>query len=276
MGTTDMKVIVGERLNTSRKQIREAVLARDENRIILEARAQLENGALEARAQLENGATHIDVNAGAGGGNEKEDLEWLVHAVQKSVDAPLCIDSPNPEAILGVLAGLRHRPLINSISLEAKRFEALGPLVKEHDCDIVGLCMSDEGMPADEQEIVKRAALLIEALGRLGVAPGRIYIDPLVQPVGANHLSGRMVLSAMRSIRRLHPESHLICGLSNISFGMPRRKEINRVFLTMAMAAGLDSAILDPLDAHLMSDLKCARMLLGADPYCLKYLKACK
>lgn len=264
MGTIDMKVIVGERLNTSRKRIREAVLARNEIAI-----------ADEARKQWESGATHIDVNAGAPGGNEKEDLAWLVAVVQKSVDAPLCIDSPNPEAILSVLDRLVHRPLINSISLETKRFDALAELVKTHPCDIVGLCMSDGGMPVDDQDIVKRAGLLVEALGRLGVGLERIYIDPLVQPIGANHLNGRMALIAMQSIRRLYPEVHLICGLSNISFGMPRRKEINRVFLTMAMAAGLDSAILDPLDSSLMADLRGARMLLGLDPYCLSYLKAC-
>ena len=260
-----MKVIVGERINSTRKPIREAIDNRDA--------AVIER---EARMQQEKGATHIDVNAGGHGRPEQEDLLWLIDVVQQTVDLPLCVDSADPKVIAGVFHRLTKRPIINSVSLEQDRMEGMASFLANHECDIVGLCMSDKGMPETAQEIVARAQTLVRILEEMGIDRDRIYIDPLIQPIGTNHQNGQIVLQAIRGILETCPEVHLICGLTNISFGMPERKQINRCLLTLLMAAGLDGVILDPLDENLMRDLFTTTMLLGRDPYCLNYIKACK
>lgn len=260
-----MKTIVGERINSTRKPIRHAIDNRDAG--VIER---------EARMQQEKGATHIDVNAGGHGRPEQEDLLWLIDVVQRTVDLHLCIDSADPQVIAGVFSRLTKRPIINSVSLERQRMAGMAPFLTTHDCDIVGLCMSDEGVPQTAEKIVARAQTLVRTLEEMGINRDQIHIDPLIQPIGTNHQNGRTVLQAIQGILETCPGVHLICGLTNISFGMPERKQINRCLLTLLMAGGLDGVILDPLDENLMKDLVTNTMLLGKDPYCLNYIKACK
>lgn len=260
-----MKIIVGERINTTRPPIRHAVDTRDAALI-----------AHEARLQKAHGATHIDINAGGHGRPEMDDLAWLIQVVQDAVDLPLCIDSADHHVLTGVIDGLKKRPIINSISLETKQMNGMRPFLEAHDCDVVGLCMSDEGLPGTADEIVSRAQRLVRELDGLGIDRDRQFIDPLVQPIATNHTNGHNVIKAVRNIRETCPGIHIISGLSNISFGMPGRKQINRCFLGLLMAAGLSAAILDPLDADIMADVTAHRMLLGMDPYCLGYIAARK
>ncbi len=255
--------IVGERINTSRKKIQEAVVARDAPHI-----------QTEVRQQQEAGASFIDVNAGTFIGDEMEHMEWLVGVVQEVATVPLCLDSPDPKILEAAYGLLKEPPMVNSISLEQERFETMMPFLKGRDCRIVALCMDDSGMPTSAADIVDRARRLTAALETVGMSRDRIYLDFLVQPISTDTANGPMVMEAVRGINQGIPGVHTICGLSNISFGMPQRKIINRTFLALLMASGLDTAILDPMDRELMAVVKTAEMLLGHDEYCTKYLKA--
>jgi len=254
--------IVGERINTSRKKIQEAVAARDAQYI-----------QEEARKQQEAGASFIDVNAGTFVGEEREHLEWLVRVVQEVVTVPLCLDSPDPRVLEAAYGLLKEPPMVNSISLEQERFETMIPFLRGRECCIVALCMDDSGMPKSALDIIERAEKLVAALEGIGMTRNRIYVDFLVQPISTDTSNGLMAMAAVGGINQAVPGVHTICGLSNISFGLPQRRIINRTFLALIRAAGLDTAILDPLDRELMSVVKTAEMLLGHDEYCTSYLK---
>ena len=255
--------VVGERINTSRKKIQEALDSKDSFYI-----------QEEVRKQQAAGARFIDVNAGACIGEEMVSMEWLLGVIQEVAMVPLCIDSPDPKVLELAYEMLKEAPLINSISLEQERFETMIPFLKGKDCSVVALCMDDSGMPTGARDIIGRAKRLVEALENIGIKRDRIYVDFLVQPISTDTSNGLMVMAAVQGIMQEIAGVHSICGLSNISFGLPQRKIINRTFLALMMASGLDTAILDPLDRELMAVIRTAEMLLGRDEYCTRYLKA--
>jgi 5-methyltetrahydrofolate--homocysteine methyltransferase len=256
-------LIVGELINASRKSVREIIEKRDAQEI-----------AKLARDQKENGAHYIDVNAGVFVGKEPELLKWLVTAVQGAVDAPCCIDSPDPRAIEAALAVHRGTAMINSISLEKERYEKLLPVVAGSKSKVVALCMSDDGMPQTADQRLAIADKLLNGLVKNGVPLEDIYVDPLVQPISTNDAFGVEFLQAIERITQAFKGVHTVCGLSNISFGLPERKFINQTFMVMAIARGLDGAIVNPLDARMMGCIITAEMLMGRDAYCTNYLKA--
>ena len=254
--------VIGERINTSRKKVQAAVADRDADYIID-----------DVQKQQDAGANFIDVNAGARIGHEKGDMEWLLNTIGPITAVPLCLDSPDP-AILEMAYGMvEQTPMINSISLEKDRFDIMMPFLKGKDCKIIALCMDDEGMPASSDDIIARAQKLINELESIGMKQDDIYIDPLVQPISTDSTKGTMVLDAVRQIKKQNQQVHITGGLSNISYGLPERKIINRTFVTLMMDAGMDSAIIDPLDLKIMATIRTADMLLGNDNYCMEYLK---
>jgi cobalamin-dependent methionine synthase I len=255
-------IIVGEKINTSRKSIAEAVEARNADFI-----------AEVAREQAKAGAHYIDVNAGTFLDKEVGYLCWLVEVVQNAVDLPLCLDSPNPQAIEEAMKYHRGEPMINSISLEKERYEALLPVVTRQPCRIVALCMAATSMPNTVEERVEVGAELIHRLTKQGISLENIYLDPLVQPVSVDTSMGKAVLGAIDRVMKDFPGVHTICGLSNISFGLPMRRVINRTFLSLCMASGLSAAILDPTDKELMATLLSVEMLLGGDEYCGNFIE---
>jgi 5-methyltetrahydrofolate--homocysteine methyltransferase len=256
-------LIVGELINTSRRAVEKAV--RERNRVPIQSLAV---------RQADAGADYIDVNAGTFVDREVELLPWLVETVQEAVDLPLCLDSPNPKALEAAMAVHRGVPFINSISLEKERCEAMLPLVTAHPCKLVGLCMKRAGMPATAGERIDAADELISVLTGAGMDPADLYLDPLVQPVSVDIRMGRAVLEAISGIKERFPAVHTICGLSNISFGLPERHRINRCFLSLAMQGGLDAAILDPTDHRLAAALRTTALLLGQDEYCSEFIEA--
>ena len=258
-------LIVGELINTSRKAIKEAVEKKDAGYI-----------KDIARKQAEAGAHYIDVNCGTLVHNEPEVMAWLVGLVREAVDLPLCIDSPNPAALeAGLeLAAERGQPMVNSISAEAGRYSSVLPLVQKYKARVVALLMDDSGMPDTAGQRIAIARRLVGALTQDGVPAEDIYIDPLVKPVSTADTAGLEVLEALQFIKKEHPAVHTICGLSNVSYGLPSRPVLNQVFLVQTMTAGMDAYILDPLDRNLMGFLYASRALLGKDPYCADYLKA--
>lgn len=256
-------LIVGERINTSRKRIRPGVETRDKEFI--------QN---EARIQIEAGAGMIDVNCGTRVKEEPEDLEWLVKTVQEVIDMPLCLDSPSPLALERALGAHKGRALVNSITLEKERMEKTLPLIKKYDARVVALTMDDQGMPNDSKTRVEIAGKILEALEGEGIKKEDIYFDPLVRPIGTDPQQSLMVLEAIKIIMEKFPGVHTFCGLSNISFGLPLRSLINQNFLTMALVMGLDGVIIDPLDKRMMSSLKASLALLNKDQFCLEYINA--
>ncbi len=256
-------IIVGEKINTSRKKIAEAVESRDVDFIVQ-----------TARDQAEAGASFIDVNAGTFVEKETESLCWLVESVQAHIALPLCLDSPDPAALSEAIKLHKGEPMINSISLEKDRYEALLPVITSHPCHVVALCMTQTAMPTSVEDRVAAATELITKLTEKGIPVEKIYVDPLVQPVSVDVRMGTAILGAINEIMRGFPGVNTICGLSNVSFGLPMRSLINRNFLAIAVANGLSAAILDPTDRKLMSTIVTAEMLLGKDDYCEKYIDA--
>lgn len=256
-------LVVGELINASRKPIAAAIEAQDAEAI-----------QKVARDQYDAGADYIDVNAGIFVGQEAEYLEWLVKIVQEVVPAPCCIDSPDPKAIERALAVHQGTAMINSISLEKERFDAMLPMLAGTELKVVALCMSDEGMPETCADRVQIADRLINSLVQKGIPIGNIYVDPLVQPVSTKSTFGVEFLNAIEEIMTKFPGVHTICGLSNISYGLPVRKLLNQNFAVMAIAKGLDSLIINPLDRQMMANLIAAETLAGRDDYCMNYLKA--
>ncbi len=254
--------VIGERINTSRKRVQAAVADRDADYIVN-----------DVTQQQQAGATFIDVNAGARIGHEEADMRWLLDTIQPVCDIPLALDSPDPAILEMAFAMVKRPPMINSISLEKDRFNAMMPFLSGKDCRVIALCMDDAGMPGSSDDILGRAKTLVAELNKIGIPTANIYVDPLVQPISTESSKGVMVLDAVRAIKAEFPEVHITGGLSNISYGLPQRHIINRTFVALMMDAGMDSAIIDPLDKKIMATIKTADMLLGHDQFCMNYLK---
>jgi cobalamin-dependent methionine synthase I len=258
-------IIIGELINGTRKAVAAAVEQRDTAHIQELARKQ--DGA---------GAAFIDCNAGTPGDRELGDMVWVVKAVQEVTSLPLAIDSPNPrvvEAGLDAYTG-SATPMVNSVSLEKSRVEEMLPLAAERKTNVVALAMDDSGVPSKpgaREDIAKR---LIDTCVAAGLPPGNLYIDPVVTTQSSDQCTGPLILQAIGAIKQFAPEVHITGGLSNISYGLPNRKLLNRVFLALCMGAGLDSGILDPTDAHLMATIIAAEALLGCDEWCMNYITA--
>ena len=258
-----MMLIVGEKINTTKKSIDAAVEARD-----VEA---IRDAAIK---QVEAGANVIDVNAGTRIKTEVADMEWLVNVVQEAVDCQLCIDSPNPAAIEMGLKLVKQKPLVNSITGEEERVKEIMPMVKEHRTSVVALTMDEGGMPSTGEDRLKVARKIMDMIAGYNIPMDDIYFDPLVQPVGSGLDQGVAVLEGIELIRDSFPDAHIICGLSNISYGLPDRKLLNRAFLPMAMYVGMDAAVLDPTDKLLMSAMMASSAILAQDEFCLNYISA--
>ncbi|UCC59694.1 MAG: dihydropteroate synthase [Dehalococcoidia bacterium] len=256
-------IIVGEKINTSRKGIEEAVRNRDATFV-----------AKIARDQAEAGADYIDVNAGTFLDQEIDCLCWLVETVQNEVDLPLSLDSPNPKALSEAIKRHKGEPMINSISLETDRFQALIPVITSRPCSVVALCMAETAMPTTVEERVEVGSELINKLTDQGIPLDKIYVDPLVQPISVDTGMGIAVLGAINRIMTDFLGVNTICGLSNISYGLPARQVINRNFLALGISYGLSAAIIDPTDRQLMTTLHTVEMLLGRDEYCENFIDA--
>ena len=255
--------IIGELINASRKVIATAIENQDREAI-----------QKVASDQFENGADFIDVNAGIFVDKEADHLKWLVSSVQEAVDAPCCIDSPDPKAIEAALFVHKGTAMINSISLEKDRCDAILPIVAGTNLKVVALCMSDEGMPKTVDDRMKIADKLVNTLLQNNVSIDNIYVDPLVQPISTEDNFGIEFLNAVEKIMTTFVGIHTICGLSNISYGLPERKFLNQIFMIMAITKGLDTVIVNPLDKRMMANIVAAEMLAGKDSFCGNYLKA--
>ena len=256
-------LIIGERINSSRKSIQEAIKAGDADLI-----------KKEAGIQTEAGADYIDVNAGVFVGEELDRIKWLIETVQEATELPLCIDSPDPKVIEAAVPLVEKTPMINSITLDRVRLETILPLVVEKKAKVIALCQSEEAVPQTVEIKVELAGQLVEKTTAAGLPLDDLYIDPLVYPVATDSKSAQATLDAIDRIMTSFPGVHTTCGLTNVSYGLPGRKLINRTFLAAAIARGMDSAILDPTDKKLYSVLMASRAIRGLDDYCMNFMGA--
>jgi 5-methyltetrahydrofolate--homocysteine methyltransferase len=202
-----------------------------------------------------------------------DDLVWLARLVQETVDVPLSIDTPNPKAAAAALEIHKGRPIINSISLEENRYSAMIELVKQYNAGVIALCLDDVGMPETADDKFANAQKLVEKLNSDGVKNEDIYIDPLVQPVSTDTKFGLQTVEAIRKIRGAFPDVHISCGVSNVSYGLPKRKFLNQAFIVMCIAAGMDTGIIDPNDEVTMRNIWATEALSDRDEYCAGWLE---
>ncbi|HVP58723.1 MAG TPA: dihydropteroate synthase [bacterium] len=254
-------IIIGERLNSSRRPVLEAL--RDRNAAYV---------LKEAAAQERAGADYIDINAAAVLGRETEVLTWIIPLVQGKLRVPLSIDTPNLEAMEAGLRLHKGQALLNSLTGETERVRRFLPLIQEHRPRVIALCLDDQGIPTTAEQEVAIAGRLIEVLTRAGVAAHDIFLDPLVRPVSVDEQAVTLFLDSLDRIKQRFPQVGTVAGISNVSFGLPQRRLLNRALLALASMRGLDAAILDPLDREIVAERIAVRALLGRDPSFKDYL----
>lgn len=262
-------LIVGERINTSRKIKGEAVIE-----VAVKTR-DAEFIADLAKKQFEAGATYIDINAGTLTSGEPEAMEWLTQVVQDAVEAPISFDTPNPAALEKGLAAYNQakgQPLINSITAESERYANILPFVLKYKAKVIALAMDDTGIQQDPAKRLAVARKLIGDLTAAGVALDDIYVDPLTFPIGTGSDVAVSMLDIIEKLASEFPGVHIIAGLSNISHGMPARKLLNQAMTVLALGKGLDAGIIDPNDRYLMALIYSTEALLGCDDFCMNYI----
>jgi len=257
-------IIVGELINGTRARVGAAIESRDAEFI-----SEL------ARRQAEAGADYIDCNSGRVGEAEADDLAWLVGTVQTATDRPVSLDSADPRAIAAGLAAWQGQapPLINSVMADDRRLEAVLPLVVESGASVIALALDQAGADPSPERRVALALELVERITGMGIGCERVFVDPAVAPLSTRVEAPSQACAAMALIRRELPDCHIICGLSNVSHGLPGRRLLNRTFLAQAIMSGLDAAILDPQDRELMRTIHAAEALAGRDEWCLRYIQ---
>jgi 5-methyltetrahydrofolate--homocysteine methyltransferase len=258
-------LVVAEKLNGTLRDAAAAIANRD--------RGYVQDMALR---QAGAGADFLDLNAGTAPANEPDDLAWLVETVQEVTDLPLCLDSANPKAIAAGLERAARPPLVNSVSGERSRLEGILSLLAGRAWGTIALLLDDSGIPSDVEGRLRVGRRLVEQTRAAGVSDEQLYVDPLAIAVSTRQDGALVAFETMRAFRREFPQVRFGIGLGNVSFGLPGRKVLNRVFLSQAMAAGLDLAIMDPLDPGVMSELLATEVILGRDRFCRRYTKAFK
>ena len=258
--------VIGERINpTGRKKLAAAMVAGDFSMVEADALAQVAAGAMV-----------LDVNAGVTAVNPNQTEPPLlcrtIEIVQGLVDVPLCIDSSVPAALAAGLAIARGRPLVNSVTGEEDRLEAILPLIKKYNVPVVAISNDETGISEDPDVRFEVARKIVNRAADFGIKPQDIVVDPLVMPIGAMGTAGRQVF---RLVRRLREELKVntTCGASNVSFGMPSRRLLTGHFLAMAASHGMTSAIMNPLHDEDMNAIMAANVLNGIDRDCRAWIR---
>ena len=255
-------VIIGERINpTGRKVLAEEMKQGDYGRV-----------EADAITQVEAGAHMLDVNAGIPLADEPAILAQAVKLVQSVTDVPLSIDSSIVAALESGLAVYQGKALVNSVTGEEERLESVLPLVARYGAAVVAISNDETGISEDPDVRFEVARKIVERAADHGIHHSNVVVDPLVMPIGAINMAGRQVMHIVRRLRE-ELKVNTTCGASNISFGLPNRNGINGAFLTMAIGAGMTSAITNPLHNEVMQAVLGADVMMGHDPDCARWIK---
>ena len=258
-------LIVGERINSTKQRVQDAIKARSASFVVN-----------QAVSQIKAGADFIDVNCAMTSGDEIQDIDWVISVIQSEIkDVNICIDSPNYLAIDRALKvyNASGKLMINSITGEEDRIKKILPLALKYGTKLIALTIDANGMPDTAEHRFEIARNILERVKREGIKEENMYFDSLIRPISTEPKQAGEFLKSIPLIKSLG-KVKTICGLSNVSYGLPHRQTINSAFLAMAIQAGLDGAILDPLDSHIASSIAASRALLCDDEYCADYIKA--
>lgn len=256
--------IIGELINGMYKQVGRAIAEKDK-KVIQDL----------AKRQVEAGASALDVNCGPLSKNPLSDMQWLVETIQEVVDVSLSLDSTKADVIEAGLKLAKKKAVINSTSADQEKMDKLLSMANKYKAYLIGLSLDKKGVPQDKDRRIELAATIAAAAQDAGFPVEDLLLDPVVLPVNVAQAQGINVIEAIREFKLLtSPAPKVIVGLSNVSQGTCERSLINRIFLVMAIGAGLDSAILDPLDKELMNSLITAELILNKQIYCDSFLDA--
>ena len=254
-------IFVGERINTGFKSIKQAVMDKNPK--------PLQEWAIK---QTEAGADYLDVNLGAVSG-KPQDMRWMIETVQSTVDTAISIDTNKPAILAEVIKACNKPPLINSTTAAQEKLDVFLPIAVEHNASIIGLSMDASGTPKSAGARVEKAGMLLAAAMEAGIPPERIFLDPIVMPLKFMQDQTKEILDATRQFTLFSdPPPHIICGLSNVSNGTTHKKLINRSFLVMAIANGMDAAICDVMDADLVNAARTAELVMNKEIYADSYI----
>lgn len=258
-------ILIGERINTGFKKIREAVLNKDGD-IIKEC----------AREQADAKADYLDVNLGAVSSNP-DDLCWMIEMVQEEVDLPISIDNNKPQMLKEAIPVCKKPPLVNSVIADDKKLDEILPIIAEYDASIIGLAMDESGSPATADKRVENAGTIVAKFMDYEIPTDRLFLDPIIMPLKFMQNQAPEILNATSQFGLFtDPPCHIVCGLSNISNGTIHKKLINRVFVAMLIANGLDAVILNVADTELVDTILTADIVMNRSIYADSYLEAFK
>jgi 5-methyltetrahydrofolate--homocysteine methyltransferase len=256
-------VIIGERINPTRRKSLLESLARGDFSVALE----------EAQKQIAAGAHVLDVNAGVPDADEPKLLQDLVRALVQVVDAPLCFDSANPAALQAALSVYEGKALINSTTGEEKMLNAVLPLAAKYRAAIIGVVTDDAGVPATPEARLGVARKIVQRAADFGIPREDVVIDCLALAVCTDSTAARVTLDAMRLVQQ-ELGVNLSLGASNVSFGLPNRVAINTAYLALGIARGMTAAITDPTVPEIATTIRACDLLMGHDEYAMRWIKA--
>ncbi len=256
-------IIIGEKINGSIPSTGKAIEAKDA--------AFIRDLAIK---QSEAGANYIDVCASVSDDREMEVMKWLIDIVQDAVDTPIAVDSPNAETCVACIPFCKKPGIINSVSGEGNKIEVVFPVIADTKWDVIALLSDDTGIPKCAADRLRVFDKIMAKAKEYGIAPNRIHIDPLVEMLCTSEDGIAMVVEVMTEIKKQYPTIHITGAASNISFNLPARKLLNQVFISLSMNAGMDSAILDPLDRGMLGTIYATEAMLGLDEFCIEYITA--
>jgi 5-methyltetrahydrofolate corrinoid/iron sulfur protein methyltransferase len=256
-------ILIGERINAGFKDIKAAIVNKDGD-IIKEW----------ARKQTDANASYIDVNLGTVS-NKPEDLCWMIEMVQEETDVPISIDNNKVSMLKEAIPACKKPPLINSVTAVDEKMDAIFPLVAESGASVIGLAMDAGGSPKNADKRVENAGMVFAKIMEYDISPEQLFLDPIVMPLKFMQEQSSEILKAASQFQLFsNPPCHIVCGLSNISIGTKKKKLINRTFVTMLIANGLDAVILDVTDNELVDAILTAELIMNKSIYADSYTEA--
>lgn len=257
-------IIIGEKINGSIPSVAEAIQKRDAD--FIKARA---------KAQAEAGATFIDCCASVPEAEEVETLHWMIDCIQEATDVPISVDSPSADVLTQAYKFCKKPGLFNSVSGEGDKIDKIFPIMRDNPgWECIALCSDDTGIPKNAADRLKVFDKIMAKAKEYNISPSRLHIDPLVEMLCTSENGIETNIEVISTVRERYPSIHITAAVSNISFNLPVRKMINLGFTVLAMNAGLDSAILDPLNRDMLGLIYATEALLGEDDFCMEYISA--